>query len=57
VLFPKSSTEIIDNWQVIGLRGTGSDSYRATTSSSRQKYTLSRDNEAERREGVSSIAL
>jgi hypothetical protein len=36
VLFPKSSTEIIDNWQVIGLRGTGSDSYRATTSSSRR---------------------
>jgi hypothetical protein len=29
VLFPKSSTEIIDNWQVIGLRGTGSDSYMA----------------------------
>jgi len=36
VLFPKSSAEIIDNWQVIGLRGTGSDSYRATTSSSRR---------------------
>ena len=27
-LFPKSKAEIIDNWQVIGLRGTGSDSYR-----------------------------
>src|SRR4029077_19969331 len=27
VLFPKSQAEIIDNWQVIGLRGTGSDSY------------------------------
>ena len=36
VLFPKSQAEIIDNWQVIGLRGTGSDSYRATTSSSRR---------------------
>jgi alkylation response protein AidB-like acyl-CoA dehydrogenase len=36
VLFPKSSAEIIDNWQVIGLRGTGSDSYRAIISSSRR---------------------
>ena len=26
-LFPKAKAEIIDNWQVIGLRGTGSDTY------------------------------
>jgi indole-3-acetate monooxygenase len=50
VLFPKSSAEIIDNWQVIGLRGTGSDSYRVEDLFVPQKYTLSRDNEAERRE-------
>jgi len=50
VLFPKTSAEIIDNWQVIGLRGTGSDSYRLDDLFVPQKYTASRDNEAERRE-------
>jgi indole-3-acetate monooxygenase len=50
VLFPKSQAEIIDNWQVIGLRGTGSDSYRVKDLFVPQKYTASRDNEAERRE-------
>jgi alkylation response protein AidB-like acyl-CoA dehydrogenase len=50
VLFAKSSAEIIDNWQVIGLRGTGSDSYKVEDLFVPQKYTLSRDNEAERRE-------
>ena len=50
VLFPKSSAEIIDNWQVIGLRGTGSDSYRVEDLFVPQKYTLSRDNPAERHE-------
>ena len=50
VLFPKSSAEIIDNWHVIGLRGTGSDSYALNDLIVPQKYTASRDNEAERRE-------
>jgi alkylation response protein AidB-like acyl-CoA dehydrogenase len=50
VLFPKASAEIIDNWQVIGLRGTGSDSYRVEDLFVPQKYTFSRDNPAERRE-------
>jgi indole-3-acetate monooxygenase len=50
VLFPKSSAEIIDNWQVIGLRGTGSDSYRVEDLFVPQRYTCSRDNPAERRE-------
>src|ERR1700751_6016468 len=50
VLFPKSSAEIIDNWHVIGLRGTGSNSYRVDDLFVPQKYTASRDNEAERRE-------
>ena len=27
MVFPKSEAKIIDNWQVLGLRGTGSDSY------------------------------
>ena len=48
VLFPKASAEIIDNWQVIGLRGTGSDSYRVEDLFVPQKYTFSRDNPAER---------
>ena len=46
VLFPKSKAEIIDNWQVIGLRGTGSDSYRVEDLFVPQKYTFSRDNPA-----------
>jgi alkylation response protein AidB-like acyl-CoA dehydrogenase len=50
VLFPKLSAEIIDNWHVIGLRGTGSDSYAVNDLFVPQKYTCSRDNEAERRE-------
>ncbi len=50
VLFPKTSAKIIDNWQVIGLRGTGSDSYAVEDLFVPQKYTASRDNEAERRE-------
>jgi alkylation response protein AidB-like acyl-CoA dehydrogenase len=50
VLFPKLSAEIIDNWQVIGLRGTGSDSYRVADLFVPEKYTFSRDNPADRRE-------
>ncbi len=50
VLFPKSSAEIIDNWQVIGLRGTGSDSYAVEDLFVPQQYTASRDNPTERRE-------
>src|ERR1700758_3003783 len=50
VLFPKSKAEIIDNWQVIGLRGTGSDSYRVEDLFVPEKYTFWRDNPAERRE-------
>ena len=50
VLFPKSRAKIIDNWQVIGLRGTGSDSYAVEDLFVPQQYTCSRDNPAERRE-------
>jgi indole-3-acetate monooxygenase len=50
VLFPKSSAEIIDNWHVVGLRGTGSDSYRVDDLFVPQEYTFSRDNPANRRE-------
>lgn len=50
VIFPKSSAEIIDNWQVVGLRGTGSDSYAAADLFVPQRHTFSRDNPADRRE-------
>jgi indole-3-acetate monooxygenase len=50
VLFPKTSAKIIDNWQVIGLRGTGSDSYAVEDLFVPQQYTAARDNPAERRE-------
>ena len=41
---------IIDNWHVLGLRGTGSDSYRLDDHFVPQRYTAGRDNEAERHE-------
>ncbi|MBV8889350.1 MAG: acyl-CoA dehydrogenase family protein [Alphaproteobacteria bacterium] len=50
MLFRKSEARIIDNWQVLGLRGTGSDSYALDDHFVPQPYTCSRDNEAERRE-------
>jgi alkylation response protein AidB-like acyl-CoA dehydrogenase len=50
IVFPKSSAKIIDNWQVIGLRGTGSDSYALDDMFIPQRYTAGRDNQAERRE-------
>ena len=50
MLFRKSEARIIDNWYVLGLRGTGSDSYALADHFVPQRYTLGRDNEAERRE-------
>src|SRR5713226_1672691 len=50
VLFPKTRARIIDNWQVIGLRGTGSDSYALDDLFVPQRYSAARDTDAERRE-------
>jgi len=50
MLVPKSEATIIDNWQVLGLRGTGSDSYRFDNHFVPQAYTAIRDNDAERHE-------
>src|SRR5579864_4897346 len=50
MLVPKREATIIDNWQVLGLRGTGSDSYRFDDHFVAQAYTASRDNDAERQE-------
>lgn len=50
MLVPKSEVTIIDNWQVLGLRGTGSDSYELKDHFVPEARTAIRDNEAERRE-------
>ena len=50
IVLPKSEARIIDNWQVLGLRGTGSDSYALDDYFVPQAYTAGRDNPEERRE-------
>src|SRR5689334_16554224 len=50
MLFPKSQARIIDNWHVLGLRGTGSDSYALDDHFVPQAYTAGRDNFDELRE-------
>ena len=50
MLVPKSEVTIIDNWQVLGLRGTGSDSYELEDHFVPQSHTAIRDSDAERRE-------
>jgi alkylation response protein AidB-like acyl-CoA dehydrogenase len=50
MLFPRSSVPLIDVWDVIGLRGTGSDSYAVTDRFVPEAYTLGRDQESDRRE-------
>jgi len=46
LLFPKASASFTDIWHVIGLRGTGSDSYTVTDLFVPEKYTVSRDTAA-----------
>ena len=50
MVFPKSDARIIDNWQVLGLRGTGSDSYALEDYFVPQRRTAGRDNFDELRE-------
>jgi indole-3-acetate monooxygenase len=50
LLFPKSSATMIDDWQVVGLRGTGSDSYSVTDLFIADDYTFGRDTHEDRRE-------
>lgn len=50
MIVPKSEATIIDNWQVLGLRGTGSDSYELKDHFVPEARTAIRDNDAERRE-------
>ncbi|MEE2655296.1 MAG: acyl-CoA dehydrogenase family protein [Pseudomonadota bacterium] len=48
MLFPKSSAEMIDVWQVMGLRGTGSDNYKVTDLFVPAEYTTWRDSQPDR---------
>lgn len=49
MLFPATSVEMLDIWNVIGLRGTASDAYTVTDVFVRHDHSVSRDNPAERR--------
>ena len=48
-LFRRDQADIEDNWHVIGLCGTGSDSYSVTDLFVPEAYTLDRDTPSERR--------
>ena len=50
MLFPRSVASIKDVWQVVGLRGTGSDTYTVQDLFVDNAHTLTRDDPAERRE-------
>ena len=50
MLFRREVAKIKDIWQVVGLRGTGSDSYAVTDLFVDDAHTLTRDNPEERRE-------
>jgi alkylation response protein AidB-like acyl-CoA dehydrogenase len=51
-IFPRANAEIIDNWHVMGLKGTGSDSYAVTDLfvPEERSMTVFARNPAERRE-------
>ena len=48
--FPKSKATVTDTWQVIGLRGTGSDDYAVTDLFVPEAYSFTRESDADRRE-------
>jgi indole-3-acetate monooxygenase len=50
LLFPKSSAKFTDIWHVIGLRGTGSDSYTVTDLFVPERYTVLREAEPKPRQ-------
>ena len=50
MLFPAASVRMTDVWRVIGLRGTGSDSYSVSDLFVPQEYSVSRDDPSERRQ-------
>lgn len=50
LLFPRSEAQVRDNWRVLGLRGTGSDSYSVAGVRVAESRTLVRDNSAKLRQ-------
>jgi indole-3-acetate monooxygenase len=50
MLFPRSKAAVHDVWQVIGLKGTGSDTYMVTDLFVPARYTFTRESAADRRE-------
>ena len=50
MLFPRTAAEITDTWQVVGLRGTGSDDYAVADLFIPDAYAVGRDRPDERRE-------
>ncbi|HXQ53313.1 MAG TPA: acyl-CoA dehydrogenase family protein [Stellaceae bacterium] len=50
LLFPRASATITDTWQVIGLKGTGSDTYAVKELFVPASHVLQRDEAASRRE-------
>jgi alkylation response protein AidB-like acyl-CoA dehydrogenase len=51
LLFPKVSAKFTDIWHVIGLKGTGSDSYAVTDLFVPEQYTVLREAESKPRQG------
>jgi alkylation response protein AidB-like acyl-CoA dehydrogenase len=50
MLFPKSSATMTDVWQVMGLKGTGSDNYAVKDLFVPEAYSFTRESAADRRE-------